>query len=321
MTIFIPLKLLNIVLMKFLTLFAALFISFSISSQTRTSNYHFKYKKGFYYLVNAKGKTIDNVPYGFATVFSEGLAVVEKDLKFGYIDTTGTVVIDLQFFDAGPFIGGKAYAFNGQGYGYIDKSGNFTIEEKYTYAQSFDGGFAKIQVANYNSNQFGKSKTIFGLIDKDGNLLGNRYFSNISLPDEAGVFKGSSKDSVFTVHPNGTIEFIELKEKTDKNEPHLKRSEMPQYPGGENGLRKYIGRSVKYPKSAQHIKLQERVFISFIVDKEGNIKDVRPAAPKAPILMQEGLRVVSNMPQWKPGNKDGEPVNVSYTIPINFVLQ
>ncbi|MCU4173799.1 TonB family protein [Carboxylicivirga sp. N1Y90] len=308
---------------KILILFIiCLLIPLALVAKDKPTGYHFKFKKGKYYLLNPKGKKVDCEPFTFAGDFSEGMAVVEKDLKFGYIDSTGQEVINFQFYDAGPFINGIAYAAKNKGeYGYIDTSGKFIIGGKYNYAQNFDGQFAKIQIGNLDTNQFGKGKNIFGLIDRKGMLLGNRYFSNISIPDKFGVFNGSTKDSVFTIQPSGVINFQRLVEKNNENESSSKLNSMPAFPGGEKGLRKYIAMNVRYPQTAYNLKMQGRVFISFTVDKDGNIKDVRPAMLKAPIMMQEGIRVVSDMPQWKPGYQDGKTVKVQYTIPINFVLQ
>ncbi len=284
----------------------------------KDGNFSFKYKNGFYYLVNAKGKKVDKVPYGFASEFSEGLAVVEKNMKFGYIDTTGTVVIPLKFYDAGPFRNGKAYAFNGYGYGYIDKSGTFTIDPKYKYAQSFDGDLAKVHVENFNSNQFGDYNMIFGLINKDGSLLGNRYFTSIFRPNDSEIYKGRCQDSIFSVHPDGSIELINILGKNIKPNAPITREVMPEYPGGGKEIKKFITMNTRYPSSAKQIKFQGRVLISFIVNEDGKIKDIRPATPKAPVLMQEGMRVVSLLSDWEPGYQNDKPVAVEFTVQINF---
>ncbi|MBI9062622.1 MAG: energy transducer TonB [Marinilabiliaceae bacterium] len=79
--------------------------------------------------------------------------------------------------------------------------------------------------------------------------------------------------------------------------------------------------NVRYPISAQVNGLQARCYISFIVDTEVNIKEIYSANQTYPILIKEAVRAESGMPQWKPGMQDGKPVKVSYTVPINFVLQ
>ena len=96
---------------------------------------------------------------------------------------------------------------------------------------------------------------------------------------------------------------------------------MPEFPGGEVELRKYIAKSVKYPVIAQENGIQGRVYISFVVSKKGEVTDVKVARGVDPNLDKEAIRVVKAMPKWKPGKQRGKAVKVSYTVPINFVLQ
>lgn len=97
--------------------------------------------------------------------------------------------------------------------------------------------------------------------------------------------------------------------------------DMPEFPGGEVELRKYIAKSVKYPVIAQENGIQGRVYVSFVVSKKGEVTDVKVARGVDPNLDKEAIRVVKAMPKWKPGKQRGKPVKVSYTVPINFVLQ
>ena len=96
---------------------------------------------------------------------------------------------------------------------------------------------------------------------------------------------------------------------------------MPEYPGGQLALRKFIAQSVKYPVSAQEKGIQGKVFVSFVVEKDGSVGALKIARGVDPSLDQEALRVVGLLPKWTPGKQKGEPVRVSYTIPINFALQ
>lgn len=97
--------------------------------------------------------------------------------------------------------------------------------------------------------------------------------------------------------------------------------EMPKFPGGEEALRRYIAQSVKYPAIAQENGIQGRVFVSFVVNTKGEVTDVKIARGVDPNLDKEAIRVVNAMPQWAPGKQRGKAVKVSYTVPINFVLQ
>lgn len=97
--------------------------------------------------------------------------------------------------------------------------------------------------------------------------------------------------------------------------------DMPEFPGGELALRKYIASSIKYPVIAQENGIQGKVYVTFVVNTDGSITDARIARGVDPSLDKEALRVVNGLPKWKPGKQRGKPVRVSYTVPINFVLQ
>ncbi|GET25454.1 M56 family metallopeptidase [Prolixibacter sp. NT017] len=96
---------------------------------------------------------------------------------------------------------------------------------------------------------------------------------------------------------------------------------MPEFPGGDLALRKYIAANIHYPKDAQEKGVQGKVYVNFIVTKTGAVGGAKIARGISPSLDAEALRVVNNLPQWTPGTQRGEPVNVQFTVPINFVLQ
>ncbi|PXY01160.1 hypothetical protein DF185_10945 [Marinifilum breve] len=96
--------------------------------------------------------------------------------------------------------------------------------------------------------------------------------------------------------------------------------DMPKFPGGHLEVQKFLARTLVYPKVAQDNGIQGRVFVSFIVNKDGKVSDPKIVRGVDPSLDKEAIRVVNLMPQWEPGTKDGKPVNVLYTVPINFKL-
>jgi protein TonB len=97
--------------------------------------------------------------------------------------------------------------------------------------------------------------------------------------------------------------------------------DMPEFPGGELELRKFIANNIEYPKAAQENGIQGKVYVTFVVDKNGEIANAKIARGVDPTLDQEALRVVNSLPKWIPGKQRGQKVNVSYTVPINFALQ
>ena len=96
--------------------------------------------------------------------------------------------------------------------------------------------------------------------------------------------------------------------------------QMPQYPGGESGLLSYIGKNLKYPEIAQKKGIQGKVIIRFVVTDLGTVDEVEIIKSLSPSCDKEAIRVVRSLPNWIPGKKNGENVNVYYTLPITFRL-
>ncbi len=109
--------------------------------------------------------------------------------------------------------------------------------------------------------------------------------------------------------------------KTGSEEVFFVVEEMPEFPGGEMALRQFIADNVDYPEDAQKNGTQGKVFVSFVVSKDGSVADAKIVRGVSPSLDAEALRVVISLPKWVPGKQKGQAVNVSYTVPINFVLQ
>ncbi|MBF1524210.1 MAG: energy transducer TonB [Prevotella salivae] len=95
---------------------------------------------------------------------------------------------------------------------------------------------------------------------------------------------------------------------------------MPQFPGGQIAMLKYIMENMKYPKQAMKEGIQGRVAVRFIVEKDGSISDVKPILSVHPLLNKEAVRVVESMPKWTPGKQNGKPVRVRFNLPVMFKL-
>ncbi|WP_298615130.1 energy transducer TonB [uncultured Odoribacter sp.] len=96
--------------------------------------------------------------------------------------------------------------------------------------------------------------------------------------------------------------------------------EMPTFTAEGGNVTKWISKNVKYPILAQENGIQGRVYIQFVIEKDGSITDVKVARGVDASLDKEAIRVIQSMPKWKPGKQRGKPVRVSYTLPINFQL-
>ena len=119
-------------------------------------------------------------------------------------------------------------------------------------------------------------------------------------------------------------DFVEpnlLNDTLDGDEIYQIVEEMPKFPGGEAELFHYISKNIHYPQKAREKGIQGRVFIGFIVEKDGSVSNVRNLRGIDSELDAEAIRVVESMPKWKPGKHNGEFVRVSYQIPILFKLE
>lgn len=95
---------------------------------------------------------------------------------------------------------------------------------------------------------------------------------------------------------------------------------MPEYPGGTNAMFDFIRKNVKYPESAKEKGIEGRVYVNFVIDKDGSISDIKVLRGLCKEIDEEAVRVVKAMPKWNPGMQDGEPVRVQYTLPFYFKI-
>jgi periplasmic protein TonB len=96
---------------------------------------------------------------------------------------------------------------------------------------------------------------------------------------------------------------------------------MPEFPGGESALYGYLAENIKYPQMAKESGIQGRVFVTFVVERDGRVTDVRVLRGIGGGCDEEAIRVVQNMPKWTPGKQRGKSVRVQYNLPVKFTLQ
>ncbi len=97
--------------------------------------------------------------------------------------------------------------------------------------------------------------------------------------------------------------------------------EQPGYPGGEEARIGYLQQNIKYPEEAKELGIQGKVFVTFVVEVDGTISDVRVLRGIGGGCDEEAIRVVRSMPKWVPGKQRGVPVRVQFNLPIKFTLQ
>lgn len=96
---------------------------------------------------------------------------------------------------------------------------------------------------------------------------------------------------------------------------------QPEFPGGMAALMKYFADNVRYPVIASENGIQGRVVCQFTVWKDGSVSDVKVLRGVDPSLDREAIRLISNMPKWKPGEQRGKAVNCKFTVPVLFQLR
>ena len=120
------------------------------------------------------------------------------------------------------------------------------------------------------------------------------------------------------------VDFIDIgsdeDEEIDETEVFMIVETMPSFPGGDAALNRFLADNIKYPTIAQENGISGRVFINFVVNRDGQIVDAKVVRGVDPALDQEAIRVVKMMPKWNPGQQRGKPVRVSFMLPVNFVL-
>ncbi|WP_321995900.1 energy transducer TonB [Draconibacterium orientale] len=178
------------------------------------------------------------------------------------------------------------------------------------------------------------------VVNKEGKIEGAKIARGVdpSLDKEAlrvmnaldktwkpGKQKGVAVKVSYTVPINFALDKEAAKEEKTShgegvNQVFFIVEDMPEFPGGDEALRKHIADSLDYPEIARKNGIAGKVYVSFVIEKDGSVGDAKIARGVDPSLDKEALRVIKNLPLWKPGKQRGEPVRVQYTVPINFAL-
>lgn len=104
------------------------------------------------------------------------------------------------------------------------------------------------------------------------------------------------------------------------DEPLVIVEVMPEFPGGQEAMFKYISNELKYPEEAKETGVQGRVYVTFVVERDGRITEVKVLRGIGSGCDEEAVRVVKGMPNWTPGTQAGKAVRVRYNLPIRFSL-
>lgn len=148
----------------------------------------------------------------------------------------------------------------------------------------------------------------------------NIVADDVEVEDELEI-EDTEADEETEIDVAPVVATYETEEKEEETQIFYIVEEMPEFPGGELALRTFIAKAIKYPVVAQENGIQGKVYVSFVVGKDGRVSNARVIRSIDPALDEEALRVVNSLPIWKPGRQQGKPVRVAFSVPISFVLQ
>jgi TonB family protein len=230
-------------------------------------------------------------------------------------------------------------------YGEKGKNGVIEITTKKADIQEKEGRESDNQILRYENNQ--QSLNLRGFKTTPMVLI-DGVISDINLNqidpeniESITVLKDKSATSLYGEKAEGGVILV----KTKKGNPlsMSKRSdikvtgdtivqkkekamfviveEMPMFPDGQTAMRNWISNSMKYPDEAVKNRITGLVNVKFVVSSSGKVKDVQVSKSVHPLLDAEAIRVIRNMPDWKPGSQNGKPVDVDYLVQVEFKLQ
>ncbi|MXV52332.1 TonB family protein [Pedobacter sp. HMF7647] len=143
------------------------------------------------------------------------------------------------------------------------------------------------------------TNSLIGKINKAGDPAGTQT-------PEINPSAGNGMQGTETADPNAVFESVE---------------KLPQFQGGEKEFYKYLSRNLRYPDNAVENNIGGRVFVSFIVERDGRLSNIKVMKGLGFGCDEEAMRVIKKSPAWIPGEQNGKAVRVQYTIPISFQMQ
>lgn len=180
-----------------------------------------------------------------------------------------------------------------------------------------DGSYVKFETSDGFQPETGDpcKKLTVTSYDADGNRRNNFFITETEKRGDTSTY--TIEPFTLSVHL-----FDQLLDIATSEEDTVYQivDEMPKFPGGEQAMFKFISENVKYPQEAKDKNISGRVFVNFVVEKDGSVDEVKVLRSIGGGCDEEAVRVVKSMPKWTPGKQKGKPVRVSYIIPFVFKL-
>ena len=196
-----------------------------------------------------------------------------------------------------------------------DEGAPLQLKDTVIYAE--DGSHVKFETSDGFQPETGEpcKKLTVTSYNADGTPCSNFFITETERRGDTSTY------SIETFSISGSLFETLLDVATSKEDTVYQiAEEMPEFPGGVEALMDYVGRNVKYPEEAKDKEIQGRVFVSFVIEKDGSVNEVKVLRGIGGGCDEEAVRVIKAMPKWTPGKQKGKPVRVNYQIPINFKL-
>ncbi len=191
------------------------------------------------------------------------------------------------------------------------------LQLKDTVIYADDGSYVKFETSDGFQPETGEpcKKLTVTSYNADGTPCNNFFITETERRGDTSTY------SIETFNISGSLFETLLDVATSKEDTVYQIvEEMPVFPGGEQAMMKFVAENINYPQEAKDKEIAGRVFVSFVVEKDGSVDEVKVMRGIGGGCDEEVVRVVKAMPKWKPGKQDGKPVRVNYMMPFNFKL-
>lgn len=202
---------------------------------------------------------------------------------------------------------------------YEDKDSNIV-----SIATNYDNGLKMMKwtfdISFYNSiNKF----TLISFMRwyENGQLKRAANFNDMQIDGEHKTYWDNGQLKRLDIHKDGKLISGETWSKEGVKTDYYEYEIMPMFPEGKAAFKQYIANNIDYPLEALEKNIRGKVYVQFVVLKTGEIDSIKIEKSTHQILNYEAIRVIKSSPKWNPGYQDGEPVSVSYTVPIHFDIK
>ncbi|RDV14371.1 TonB family protein [Pontibacter diazotrophicus] len=184
------------------------------------------------------------------------------------------------------------------------------------YYEWHKNGNVKVQATYSNDRLIGEYKSWY----ESGKLHYKRKYRD-NLPQDTLIAYYETGDvRRVEVYDGGKMVSGKLFDEAGGEMEFFPMEQMPEFPGGEQKMLNWLSRNIKYPKSMRKEKVQGLVVLSYVVEENGSIGEVEVVKELHPAADAEAVRMLNSMPAWKPGLQEGKPIDVRYTLPINYAF-